>query len=137
MNMTCTCIHVYTLYTSNCTCMCRFAEDDMNENILFDEQEEGKFKSSNEALIKACTIYKLIERLTYHEYAGTLNTYSSSDIYFCSCTVYICAMCIHMYVYVHCMYIVYGVFTCRFIYCYTLQISVHIHVCSMCVQFSR
>ena len=42
----------------------------MDENILFDDREEGKFKSSNEALIKACTIYKLIERLTYHEYAG-------------------------------------------------------------------
>ena len=35
----------------------------MNENILFDE-------SSNEALIKACTIHKLIERLTYHKYTG-------------------------------------------------------------------
>ena len=44
----------------------RFAEDDMDENILFDEQEE----SSTESLIKACTIYKLIERLTFHEYTG-------------------------------------------------------------------
>ena len=44
----------------------------MDENILFDEREEGKFKSSNEVLIKACTIYKLIERLTYHEYGGGL-----------------------------------------------------------------
>ena len=42
----------------------------MEENILFDEREEGNFKSSNEALIKACTIHKLIERLTFHEYAG-------------------------------------------------------------------
>ena len=48
----------------------RFAEEDSGSNILFDEREEGKFKSSNEALIKACTIHKLIERLTYHEYAG-------------------------------------------------------------------
>ena len=52
------------------TCFIRYAEDDVDENILFDEREEGKFKSSNEALIKACTIHKLIERLTYHEYAG-------------------------------------------------------------------
>ena len=48
----------------------RFAEEDMDENILFDEEEEGKFKISSEVLIKACTIYKLIERLTFHEYAG-------------------------------------------------------------------
>jgi son of sevenless-like protein len=48
----------------------RFTEEDSGSNILFDEREEGKFKSSNEALIKACTIHKLIERLTYHEYAG-------------------------------------------------------------------
>lgn len=58
------------MYMCIYVCMCRFAEEDMDENILFDEQEEGKFKSSNEALIKACTIHKLIERLTYHEYAG-------------------------------------------------------------------
>ena len=48
----------------------RFAAEDSEESILFDEREEGTFKSSNEALIKACTIHKLIERLTYHEYAG-------------------------------------------------------------------
>ena len=57
------CCHVH-VHTS------RFAEEDMTKNILFDEQQEGKFKSSNEAPIKACTIYKLIERLTYHEHAG-------------------------------------------------------------------
>ena len=51
-----------------------FAEDDLEENILFDEREEGKFKSSNEALIKACTIHKLIERLTFHEYGGGQST---------------------------------------------------------------
>ena len=48
----------------------RFAAVDSDDNILFDEREEGTFKSSNEALIKACTIHKLVERLTYHEYAG-------------------------------------------------------------------
>ena len=48
----------------------RFADEDMDENILFDVREEGNFKSSNEAVIKACTIHKLIERLTFHEYAG-------------------------------------------------------------------
>ena len=45
----------------------RFAEEDSESNILFDESEEGNF---TDAHIKACTIYKLIERLTYHLYAG-------------------------------------------------------------------
>jgi son of sevenless-like protein len=66
----------------------RFAEDDMDENILFDEREEGKFKSSNEALIKACTIHKLIERLTYHEYGDPtlVRTFLMTYRSFCSPT---------------------------------------------------
>ena len=58
----------------------------MNENVLFDEREEGTFKSSNEALIKACTIHKLIERLTYHEYAGEVFPTITVTLYFsCAC----------------------------------------------------
>ncbi len=43
----------------------RFAEEDSENNIMFDEKNGGQGP-----LIKAGTIYKLVERLTFHEYAG-------------------------------------------------------------------
>ena len=50
--------------------MYRFAEEDSDENILFDELETGKSSGGPGPPIKAGTIHKLVERLTYHEYAG-------------------------------------------------------------------
>ena len=47
--------------------LCRFAQPDSDENILFEEEQRD-----SHLLIKAATIHKLIERLTYHEYAGTM-----------------------------------------------------------------
>lgn len=80
----------------------RFADDDTKENILFDEQEEGKFKSSNEALIKACTIYKLIERVTYHEYAGFYNVYIFYMLHTHVYTYNIICVCVHvLFIYVY------------------------------------
>ena len=45
----------------------RFAKEDSDETILFDDPEG---KKSIAPLIKAGTIHKLVERLTYHEYGG-------------------------------------------------------------------
>ena len=79
-------MHILQLLRILCVKNFSFAEDDLEENILFDEREEGKFKSSNEALIKACTIHKLIERLTFHEYGGghsSLVSYMYMYMYVC------------------------------------------------------
>lgn len=46
-----------------------FAEEDSDENILFDEVEAGKPSGGPGPPIKAGTINKLVERLTFHEYA--------------------------------------------------------------------
>lgn len=54
----------------------RFAEEDSDENILFDEVEAGKASGGPGPPIKAGTIYKLVERLTFHEYAGTTFLYN-------------------------------------------------------------
>ena len=54
------------------TSLCRFAEDDSDENMIFDEVEAGKPSGGPGPPIKAGTIHKLVERLTYHEYAGEL-----------------------------------------------------------------
>lgn len=43
----------------------RFAENDSENNVIFEEELKD-----NQVVIKAATIHKLIERLTYHEYAG-------------------------------------------------------------------
>lgn len=42
----------------------QYAEPDSEENIVFEEEQRD-----NQVLIKAATIHKLVERLTYHEYA--------------------------------------------------------------------
>lgn len=46
-----------------------FAEEDSDGNILFDEVEVGKPSGGPGPPIKAGTINKLVERLTFHEYA--------------------------------------------------------------------
>ncbi len=46
----------------------RFAIQDSEENIVF---EEGAQRKTGIPIIKAGTVVKLIERLTYHMYAGT------------------------------------------------------------------
>ena len=46
----------------------RFAEEDSEETIMFDDQKDNT--PGQGQLIKAGTIHKLVERLTYHEYAG-------------------------------------------------------------------
>ncbi len=48
----------------------RFAEEDSECNIMFDEKDGSSTLGGQGPLIKAGTIYKLVERLTYHEYAG-------------------------------------------------------------------
>jgi len=47
-----------------------FAVEDNEDNILFDDVELGKPSGGPGPPIKAGTIHKLVERLTYHEYAG-------------------------------------------------------------------
>lgn len=44
----------------------RYAEEDSEENVLF---EEGQKSRAGVPLIKGGTLLKLIERLTYHKYA--------------------------------------------------------------------
>lgn len=45
----------------------RFAVDDTDENIVFEEIPEGAPRES--PLIRGGTLLKLVERLTYHTYA--------------------------------------------------------------------
>ena len=48
------------------TALFSFAEEDSADNVMYDEE----LRDSQKAQIKAATIHKLVERLTYHEYAG-------------------------------------------------------------------
>ena len=67
---------------------CRFGEDDSEENVLFDEKKGDKL------LIKAGTIYKLVERLTYHEYAGNPSLLLASAVKARVC-VCVCVCTVH------------------------------------------
>lgn len=61
-------------------CLCiRFADEDSAETILFDDPEGEKSITGPGPLIKAGTIHKLVERLTYHEYAGEFSTEPEGD----------------------------------------------------------
>lgn len=49
----------------------RFAEEDSDDNVMYDDPEDGRGPANGPgALIKAGTIYKLVERLTYHEHTN-------------------------------------------------------------------
>lgn len=50
----------------------RFAVEDSEDSIMFDEKDSKSPGGGPGPLIKAGTIFKLVERLTYHEYAGEL-----------------------------------------------------------------
>ena len=61
---------IHTSFWYTFTLAYRFADEDSDETILFDDPEGEKSTSGPGPLIKAGTIHKLVERLTYHEYAG-------------------------------------------------------------------
>ena len=63
-------LHVRRYTLSIVLLYCRFAQEDSGETILFDDPEGEKSITGPGPLIKAGTIHKLVERLTYHEYAG-------------------------------------------------------------------
>lgn len=55
----------------------RFVEPDSEENIIFEENVQPK---AGIPIIKAGTVIKLIERLTYHMYAG--KTYELACLFY-------------------------------------------------------
>lgn len=71
-----------TLACSRMLMFIRFAEPDSGDNIMFEEEQRD-----NQVLIKAGNIYKLVERLTFHEYAGTVCKYKTlyRGIHTCTC----------------------------------------------------
>ena len=65
--------HTYTPHTHTHTHsqQPRFAEEDSDDNVMYDDPEDGRGPANGPgALIKAGTIYKLVERLTYHEHTS-------------------------------------------------------------------
>jgi len=66
-SLLCTVI-VVNSYVLNCTVfVCRFAVEDSDDNILFEELPVNAVRES--PLIRGGTLVKLVERLTYHTYA--------------------------------------------------------------------
>ena len=64
------CRRYFTALWFTPACTCRFAEEDSDDSIMFDVAEEKTPGGGPGHLIKGGTIHKLVERLTYHEYAG-------------------------------------------------------------------